>query len=89
MGFRDEFRQRIPDELKEDKDFQLLLDMISLNNIRNKGDLYNYFETEIKNIEEWLKQNQAAGGSIILKLRDNVIRLERFRKWKQMCEEFL
>lgn len=89
MTFRDEIKKTIPERLHVEPDFKALHDMVALNNIKSKDELTAYLDREIKAIEEWLKKNQSAGGTMVKVLRDKIIKLDCLKNCKGMCDEFL
>lgn len=61
MAFKDELNKRLPKELKESPEFNILLSLVSKEDIGSPAELDAYLDSKIKKLREWLDKNKTAG----------------------------
>ena len=89
MSFLEELKKSIPERFHSEPDFKALIDIARLNNFNSKEELLDHLEREIKQIEDWLKNNQDTGGTIVKDLRDKSIKLGTCKACIRYIEEYL
>ena len=88
MSFTEELKKTIPERFHSEPDFKALIDIVRLNNLNSKEELLNYLDKEINEVEEWIKNNQATGGTVVKDLRDKTIKLGTCKSCKRYLEEY-
>ena len=88
MSFIEEIKKNIPERFHSEADFKSLIDITRLNNLNSKEELLDYLDKEIKTIEDWIKNNQDTGGTIVKDLRDKSIKLGTCKACKRYIGEY-
>ncbi len=89
MDLKAELEKRAPSPIQKEPDFRALLEVVSSKLFDTKEGLLAHIEDEIKENEDWLKQNSATGGTMIMQIRDKVLLLGTLRKAKEYTEKYL
>ena len=89
MGLKETLLKKAPPHIQKEPDFRVLLEVVSSKLFDTKDGLLAHINDEIQENEDWLKQNSATGGTMIMQIRDKVLLLGTLRKAKEYTERYL
>lgn len=89
MDLKETLLKKAPAHIQKEPDFRALLEVVSSKLFDTKEGLLAHINEEIQEIEDWLKQNSATGGTMIMQIRDKVLLLGTLRKAKEYTEKYL
>ncbi len=84
-----EITTKIPEQMHKDADFKTLYGIVIMERMTSKEQTVAYFDGQIAAIEEWLRGNQAAGGSLVLQIRNKIVKMETYKTCRKMCLTYL
>lgn len=89
MSYIEEIKKKIPERFHPEPDFQALIEIAENNNLNSKLALLEHLNKEIKQVEDWLKKNEATGGTIVIHLRDKTLKLGTLKACKKYVDDYL
>ena len=89
MDLKETLLKNVPAHIQKEPDFRALLEVASSKLFDTKDGLLVHIKDEIQENEDWLKQNSATGGTMIMQIRDKVLLLGTLRKAKEYTEKYL
>jgi len=88
MPIKDILRKKLPSDVKESPEFNVLLKLIEKKKISSIAGLGDYLESEIKKTRKWLAENRVAG-TISDERREKVRELEFLEIIKSKVMKYL
>ena len=89
MYLERDLKTKVPEDIQDESEFKVLLETLTLNNIRSKESFLSYIQKEIAEIDAWLKKNSSTGTDTILAMTNRIAKAERLKKWKELCEKYI